>query len=232
MTQVASDFSQRERQIVGGLLEAKSVKDIACELGLSANTVKDYLKTIYRKAQVHSARELMVRLVPAPARWTAAPPPPDTALAQLLQTTQTLEVAPAPAEALQQLTAAVRRCTRARRVSFWRLLRGGGEPLLANDGGGAPLRLGGFALRLIERGWARLEPGEMAGVEGRQLTAAGLAGEVIGVQCAPCARVQVLLAGDPTEGRFGPLDAATIRLLARLSSSTGAQHAAAFRASA
>ncbi|MGH9480618.1 MAG: LuxR C-terminal-related transcriptional regulator [Terriglobales bacterium] len=232
MIQATPEFSQRERQIVGGLLEAKAVKDIAAELGLSANTVKDYLKTIYRKAQVHSARELMLRVAPPPAPWAMAPPPPDTALAQLLQTAQTLATGAAPAEALQQLQAAVRRCTRARRVSYWRLLRGSAEPLLANDRGVAPLRLGGFTLRLLERGWTRLEPAELAGAEGRQLAAAGLAGEVIGVRCSPSARVQVLLAGDPAEGRFGPLDAATIRLLARLASSTTDQHMAAMRASA
>jgi len=223
-------FSQREQQIVAALLAAKAVKDIAVEFDLSVNTVKDYLKTIYRKAQVHSARELMVKLAAEPGG--PPPPPPDTALAQLLQTAQALAAAPAPAEALQQLSAAVRRCTRARRVSFWRLVRPPGDLFLAPEGGGAPLRAAGFAQRILERGWARLDASQKRTLEGRQLAAAGLAGEVIGVACAPTVRVQILLAGDPLEARFGPLDPAVIRLLARLAGSSSDHHLAALRASA
>ena len=195
-------FSQRERQIVGAVLEAKAVKDIAVEFDLSVNTVKDYLKTIYRKAQVHSARELMVKLASGP------------------------EGAP------QQLGAAVRRCTRARRVSFWRVLRAPGELVLAPEAGGMPLHAAEFAHRILERGWARLEASQMRSLEGRQLAAAGLGGEVIGVACAPTVRVQILLAGDPVESHFGPLDAAVIRLLARLAGSQSDHHLSVLRASA
>ncbi|HUX66074.1 MAG TPA: helix-turn-helix transcriptional regulator [Terriglobales bacterium] len=223
-------FSQRERQIVGAVLEAKAVKDIAVEFDLSVNTVKDYLKTIYRKAQVHSARELMVKLASGPEG--APPPPPDTALAQLLQTAQALAAAAAPQEALQQLGAAVRRCTRARRVSFWRVLRAPGELVLAPEAGGMPLHAAEFAHRILERGWARLEASQMRSLEGRQLAAAGLGGEVIGVACAPTVRVQILLAGDPVESHFGPLDAAVIRLLARLAGSQSDHHLSVLRASA
>lgn len=221
-------FSPREQQIVGAVLEAKAVKDIAVELDLSVNTVKDYLKTIYRKAQVHSARELMLRLAPA----GAPAPPPDTALAQLLQTAQALAQRPAPAEALLQLGAAVRRCTPARRVSFCRLARGTGDLYLAAEATGAPLRTPVFAARILERGWARMEASQMHTPEGRCLAACGLTGEVIGVACAPSVRAQVLLAGDPLEGRFGPLDAAIIRLLARLASSTADRNPAALGATA
>ncbi|MGH9473868.1 MAG: LuxR C-terminal-related transcriptional regulator [Terriglobales bacterium] len=221
------NFSKREQQIVGALLDAKAVKDIALELDLSVNTVKDYLKAIYRKAQVHSARELMVRLTPAP------PPTPDTGLAVLLQTAQSLADAPAPADALRQLAAAVRRCTPARTVSFWRLLRGPGELLLAGDSGQGLLHAGDFVHRVLERGWARLEPVEGAAtLETRQLAGCGLSGELIGVQCNLGARVHVLLAGDPVEGRFGVLDVATIRLLVRLSTSAPLQRPLALRASA
>lgn len=208
------EFSQRERQIVYAVLQAKAVKDIAHDLDLSVNTVKDYLKTIYRKAEVHSARELMrqcqaERAVPA-----------DVGLAQLLQQAQQLREEAGPAEALAQLHGAVRACTRARRVTYWRWLRSGSDLYLVGDVSstrpGSVLRLDGFGQRLRERGWARLEAHEMGSREGRELSRQGLGGEVIGLECSPAPRVQVLLAGDPAGGRFGPLDAAVMRLLARL----------------
>ena len=142
-------FSPRERQIIDALLAAKAVKDIARELELSINTVKDYLKSIYRKAQVHSARELMVQFGHSSAAL------PDTALAQLLHAAQSLAPSALPSEVLAQLSAAVRRCTRAQRVSYWRQLGGPGEPVWANDTGGPSLRLGAFTRRVQERGWAR-----------------------------------------------------------------------------
>lgn len=210
-----SEFSRRERQIVYAMLQAKAVKDIARDLDLSVNTVKDYLKTIYRKAEVHSARELMCKYSPSHVA------PSDIGLAQLLQCAQRLSLEAAPQEALSQLHGAVRACTRARRVSFWRWLRSGQEIYLAGEAGstraGAVLHCQEFGARLRAQGWARLEAPDMGGREGRELVEQGLGGEVIGVECSPSARVQVLLAGDPAEGRFGPLDGAIVRLLARLS---------------
>ncbi|MGN6593537.1 MAG: response regulator transcription factor [Terriglobales bacterium] len=220
MTTVEREFSRRERQIVGALCEAKAVKEIARELDLSVNTVKDYLKTIYRKAQVHSARELMRKMAAG-----AGTPAADSSLAMLLHTAQRLSAAAPPAEVLVQLHAAIRNCTRARRVSFWHWLRNGTQLCLAGEATstrpGSLLRVDGFARQVRERGWARLERQELGGVEGREFAAQGLLGEVIGVACGPTARVQVVLAGDPLEGRFGPLDAPTIRLLVRLAHSNG-----------
>ncbi|HET9785225.1 MAG TPA: helix-turn-helix transcriptional regulator [Terriglobales bacterium] len=230
MTTVERDFSRRERQIVGALCEAKAVKDIARELDLSVNTVKDYLKTIYRKAQVHSARELMRKMAASEPAPTA-----DSGLALLLHTAQRLSSAAPPAEVLAQLHAAIRGCTRARRVSFWHWLRNGAQLCLAGDPAstrpGPVLRVDGFARQLRERGWARLERHEMGGFEGREFATQGLLGEVIGVACGPTARVQVVLAGDPLEGRFGPLDAPTVRLLVRLIHSSG-EHGLVLRATA
>lgn len=54
----------QQQRVVRALLEAKSVKEIACELNLSTHTVKDYIQTIYGKFGVHSARELMLKLLP------------------------------------------------------------------------------------------------------------------------------------------------------------------------
>lgn len=217
------EFSQRERQIVYAVTQAKAVKDIAHELDLSVNTVKDYLKTIYRKAEVHSARELMrqcqaERVVPA-----------DAGLAQLLHQVQQLREEASPAEALAQLHGAVRACTRARRVTFWRWVRSGSDLYLVGDVSstrpGSVLRVDGFGQRLRERGWARLEAQEMGSSDGRELSRQGFGGEVIGLECAPAPRVQVMLAGDPADGHFGPLDAAVMRLLARLIHSEPSLHA-------
>lgn len=55
-------FSDREEQIIRLLQKGDCIKDIAAELGLSINTVRDYTKRIYRKAEVHSARELSYKL--------------------------------------------------------------------------------------------------------------------------------------------------------------------------
>ncbi|MGH9413820.1 MAG: response regulator transcription factor [Terriglobales bacterium] len=214
MNEVQCQFSRRERQIVYAVLQAKAVKDIAHELDLSVNTVKDYLKTIYRKAEVHSARELMRKCQADRVM------PPDTGLAQLLQHVQQLKEQASPSEALAQLHGAVRACTRARRVTFWRWLRTGSELYLVGELSssrpGAVLRVGDFGRRLRERGWGRLEVHEMGSADGRELSLQGLSGEVIGLECSPAPRVQVMLAGDPAGEHFGPLDAAVMRLLVRL----------------
>lgn len=212
MTALPPGFSRREKQIVGGLLEAKAVKDIALDLDLSVNTVKDYLKTIYRKAQVHSARELMVKLErPQPAAL------PDIALAELLQVAQSLESPALPQHSLARLGQAVRRCTRAQRVEFWRVVSGPGEPYLTHDGGLGTLRIGSFLQRILDRGWARIESDEVRGLEGRQCASLGLGGELMGIRCAPARHLHLMLMANPLEGSFGPLDLAVARLLTRLS---------------
>ncbi|HVB40753.1 MAG TPA: LuxR C-terminal-related transcriptional regulator [Terriglobales bacterium] len=226
-TALSPGFSRREKQIVGGLLEAKAVKDIALDLDLSVNTVKDYLKTIYRKAQVHSARELMVKLERPGAAL------PDIALAELLQAAQGLEMPAAlPQQALARLGPAVRRCTRAQRVDFWRLVPGPLEPFLSNDAGLGTLRIGGFIQRVLDRGWARMEADEARGAEGRQCAALGYSGDLLGVRCAPALRVHLMLLGNPLEGSFGALDLATARLLARLTASGSSDRRQALSATA
>jgi DNA-binding CsgD family transcriptional regulator len=226
-------FSRREKQIVGALLEAKAVKDIALELDLSVNTVKDYLKTIYRKAQVHSARELMVKLEqPTPAAL------PDIGLAELLQVAQGLETTALPQQSLARLSQAVRRCTRAQRVDFWRLMLGPAEAYLAPvaaesaTAGSGLLRPGPFLQRILDRGWARMEPEEKRGPEGRQCAAFGYGGELLGIRCAVMPRPCLMLMGNPLDGHFGPLDLATARLLTRLSQGEWSERRPALSASA
>lgn len=56
-------------------MRAQSVKEISREMGISYETVKDSLKSLYIKAEVHSARQLMVKVLRAEASGTAARPP-------------------------------------------------------------------------------------------------------------------------------------------------------------
>lgn len=52
-------FSPRERQIIEALAAAKPINAIAADLCLTRD--KSYIKMIYVKAEVHSARELMFK---------------------------------------------------------------------------------------------------------------------------------------------------------------------------
>lgn len=56
-------FTPRERRVIDGVMQAQTVKEIANDLGISYETAKDALKTIYLKAEVHSARELMLKIL-------------------------------------------------------------------------------------------------------------------------------------------------------------------------
>jgi DNA-binding CsgD family transcriptional regulator len=214
------ELSQREQQIVKGLFQAKSVKDIAADLQLSVNTVKDYIKTIYRKSSVHSARELMVKMGPQPAPLPAVSVG-TMELSQLLQAAMALEGRTNPDETLNQLTQSILRCSRAQRVSYWRVVRNGADQHLISEQSMSTLRIGGFLHRLLDRGFARIEEHERESSEARQMASVGVVGEVIGVMCAPTHRVSLVLACDPAEGRFSQFDLPTLRLLARLAQSTG-----------
>jgi DNA-binding CsgD family transcriptional regulator len=65
-TELDKSFSPRECQVITEVCKAKSIRDIACDFGISTNTVKEYLKDIYHKAGVHSARELMLKYCDPP----------------------------------------------------------------------------------------------------------------------------------------------------------------------
>ena len=49
----------RQREVLASLLSGSSVKEIACELGISPYTVNDYIKAIYRRYNVCSRGELL-----------------------------------------------------------------------------------------------------------------------------------------------------------------------------
>ena len=57
----ATELSQRERQIVTLVEQAKANKQIAFELHLTEGTVKEYLYRIFRKLNVGSRTELALR---------------------------------------------------------------------------------------------------------------------------------------------------------------------------
>jgi DNA-binding NarL/FixJ family response regulator len=52
-------YSPREKQIARGLWDAKSVKMIAGNLGISENTARTEKQHLFTKAQVHSVSELL-----------------------------------------------------------------------------------------------------------------------------------------------------------------------------
>lgn len=55
-------FTVREKEVINLLLEGKSNKQIALTLGLSASTIEYHLKNIYRKLQVSSRTEAVLKL--------------------------------------------------------------------------------------------------------------------------------------------------------------------------
>ena len=56
---LADPFSKREREVVALVLRGNNVPAVARKLYISENTVRDHMKSIYRKAGVHSRQELI-----------------------------------------------------------------------------------------------------------------------------------------------------------------------------
>lgn len=57
-----SQFSERENEVIRLLLQGKSNKQIALALGISQSTVEYHLKNVYKKLQVTSRTEAVLRL--------------------------------------------------------------------------------------------------------------------------------------------------------------------------
>src|SRR5262249_49392182 len=58
-----SHLPPRLRQVLDGLLEGDGEKQVAARLGLSRPTVQEYVKALYRRFDVSSRSELLVRLL-------------------------------------------------------------------------------------------------------------------------------------------------------------------------
>jgi len=56
-----SDLSNREIEVLDLLCEGKNYREIAGELFISSNTVRFHLKNIYKKLQVHSKYEAVIK---------------------------------------------------------------------------------------------------------------------------------------------------------------------------
>jgi len=55
------DLTEREQQVLRGLVEGLSYKQVADILGLSLGTIRTHITAIYRKLQVHSVAEAVSR---------------------------------------------------------------------------------------------------------------------------------------------------------------------------
>jgi DNA-binding NarL/FixJ family response regulator len=55
-------LSAREREVLAGLIEGKRPRGVAQELFVSVHTVRNHVKAIFRKLEVHSQVELVRKL--------------------------------------------------------------------------------------------------------------------------------------------------------------------------
>ncbi|MGH9535347.1 MAG: response regulator transcription factor [Terriglobales bacterium] len=212
-------FSPREQDIIEGLLQAQSVKDIAAQLHLTVNTVKDYVKTIYQKAGVHSSRALLLKFYLPPAHDTGTP-------AALVAAFQAMLDAPSRRHVVEALREGARGGAGARYVAVYDLVAAlasaPGAPRrtgawLRPWGGRGPLALPWhWARPLSEQGSFHLPAPAPAQVAAMNWEPTGLRGEVIGAQVAAAPQPLLVLLSDPLAGHFEPSALALLRLLARV----------------
>lgn len=58
---VELSLSAREREVLRGLVDGRSYKQIAADLEISIDTVRGHIRRLYRKLQVHSVAEAVTR---------------------------------------------------------------------------------------------------------------------------------------------------------------------------
>lgn len=68
----AYNLSEREGEILEYLVRGRSAKSISAELFISYNTVKTYMGRIYKKLDVHSREELIIKVEAAPKEPVSA----------------------------------------------------------------------------------------------------------------------------------------------------------------
>ncbi len=210
-------FSPRERDIIVELMAAHSVKEIAERLELSVNTVKDYLKAVYHKAHVHSARELVIKF------HASRPPASETREipSHILDNAERLLNARYFDQAREWLIEGVRSCTSAGNIQLWNVTRDGTWLILSQPGQERRLSPTSQLLRTaMTEGFGHLlleDPGFEA--ELRRLTALQIRGEALGVRLCYQQRFAVLLLSQPHNHRFTHREAITARLFGQLASS-------------
>lgn len=57
------ELTDREREVLRGLVDGRSYKQVADDLGISTNTVRTHIKALYRKLQVQNVAEAVSRAV-------------------------------------------------------------------------------------------------------------------------------------------------------------------------
>lgn len=197
-------FSPRERQIVASLTAAQQVSEIALTLHLTKNTVKSYIKGIYVKAGVHSARELMLKFPPMPR----AADDRRGSLNRVLATTETAQLHGAVLAMLCEWTGA-------RRAQYWEVAGDDAgrlpHPYIARSSAYAPATA-------CADGPVLIAPREVARDSFLRAAFAGrpLQGEV----CLMLLRLQkqkwLLALADPAAGSFAPEILKLVQALARL----------------
>jgi len=58
---IAEDLSEREKQVVDGIVAGLSYKLVADNMNISIDTVRKYIKSIYRKLHINSKGELIAK---------------------------------------------------------------------------------------------------------------------------------------------------------------------------
>ncbi len=57
----SGELTDRERQVLGGLVEGNTDKAIAATLFISVDTVRHHIRNIYKKLHVHSQSEAVAK---------------------------------------------------------------------------------------------------------------------------------------------------------------------------
>lgn len=228
-------FSPREQDIIEGLLQAQSVKDIASQLRLTVNTVKDYVKTIYQKAGVHSSRALLLKFYVQQPHDGENP-------AALVAAVQSMLDAASRRQVVEALRSGARGGAGARYVAIYDLFSAltpsggawanGGAAGLATAapsvarragtwlrpwGGHGPLALPWhWAQPLAEQGSFHLSAPPPAQLAAMNWEPPGVAVEIVGAQVAAAPQPLLVLLSDPVAGHFDASATALLRLLARV----------------
>lgn len=240
-------FSPRERDIIEGLLQAQSVKDIATQLHLTVNTVKDYVKTIYQKAGVHSSSALLLKFYGQQARETDNPVALVTAVQAMLDATARRPV-------VEAVRDGARGGAGARFVAIYDVFSALPSPAVSWPAGppglvtAAPRRAGTWlrpwgghgplalpwhwAQPLLEQGSFHLPAPPPAQLTAMNWEPPGMKSEVIGAQIACAPQPLLVLLSDPTAGHFDASASALLRLLARVAERELARIGAGLAASA